>query len=178
MPTPSAADIDFARRSSIAAMQRLEPYRYLTADCDEQDAMRAAVETLWWARLLAEQLGHPNPAHVPLEGDGGANDEADLVAALRVVRNKVSHKVPLVTVPREVVTYPGPEIVPSKRLTPGTYKELHWIPASELPPSDPGRDKHDDEDKALYSKHLAARSAVTTLARAVTWLDSQTPATS
>jgi hypothetical protein len=51
------------------------------------------VETLRWVRLLAEQLAYPDSR---LTGDGTEDDEADLVAAFRVVRNTVTHEVPIV----------------------------------------------------------------------------------
>lgn len=75
MPTPTPEDIDLARRGAQAALERLRLTRR-PGDGGTSAGRLAAVETLWWVCLLAEQLADPGAR---LTGDNAERDEADLI---------------------------------------------------------------------------------------------------
>lgn len=129
------------------------------------------MEALWWVRLLAEQLAFPGKE---LSGDGTESDESELVAAMRVVRNTVTHKVPI------VATHEHADLRLGTNFFLGVTKfggevELCWIPADELPEPDPGFAKHWAKDKAAYAKYVAGQPCWGSLKRAVTWLTGDAP---
>lgn len=124
MPAPTPADIDLACHGAREALSRLADHRFPNDDGDDAPSRIAAVETLWWVRLLAEQLAFPGRR---LRGDGSEHDESELVAALRVVRNTVTHKVPIVASQVERTTAPGKNLLLGAGVYPGAYTELRWI---------------------------------------------------
>lgn len=129
------------------------------------------METLRWVRLLAEQLAYPGAS---LTGDGAESDESELVASLRVVRNTVTHKVPIVAVHKHAEARLGTNFFLGETKFGGEV-ELCWIPADELPKPDPRFAKHWAEDKAAYAKHVAGQPCWGSLKRAVTWLTGDAP---
>ncbi len=172
MPTPTSDDIELSCCGARAALERLSRHRFPDESADESAGRAAAVETLWWVRLLAEQLAYPGSR---LTGDETDSDAAELVAALRVVRNTVTHKVPIVSRQVREQTVPGKYIFPGAGVYPGSYTELRWIPADELPEPDPRFAKHWAEDKADYAEHVAGQPCYGSLNQAVTWLTGTAP---
>lgn len=129
------------------------------------------METLWWVRLLAEQFAYPGTS---LTGDGTESDESDLVSVLRVVRNTVTHKVPIVAAHEHAEALLGTNFFLGETKFGGEV-ELCWIPADELPEPDPGHDKHWSEDKADYATYVAGQPCWGSLKRAVRWLTGDAP---
>lgn len=171
MPEPTTDDIRLARCGANAALERLLLTRTPRANGEDAPGRIAAVETLWWVRLLAEQLSYPGKE---LSGDGTESDASELVSALRVVRNTVTHKVPIVTVHKHAEARLGTNFfLGVTRL--GGEVELCWVPVDDLPPPDPRFAKHWVEDKSDYTKHLAGEPCWGTLKRAVTWLTGDSP---
>lgn len=166
MAEPTAEDIKLACCGAKAALERLLQTRTPREDGDDAPGRIAAVETLWWVRLLAEQLAYPGKE---LSGDGTESDVSELVAALRVVRNTVTHKVPIVAAHKHAEARLGTNFFLNVTKLGGEV-ELCWIPADELPEPDPGFAKHWAEDKAAYAKHVAGQPCWGSLKRAVTWL--------
>lgn len=172
MPTPTSDDIELSCYGARAALERLAKHRFPDENGDEAAGRVAAVETLWWVRLLAEQLAYPGSR---LTGDGTDSDAAELVAAMRVVRNTVTHKVPIVSRQVREQTVPGKYLVPGAGVYPGSYTELRWIPADELPKPDPRHDQNWVQNKADYAEHVAGQPCYASLHRAVTWLTGPAP---
>lgn len=171
MPAPTSDDIRLASIGAETALERLLQARTPREDGDDAPGRIAAVETLWWVRLLAEQLAYPGKE---LSGDGTESDVSDLVSALRVVRNTVTHKVPIVAMHEHADLRLGTNFFLGVTKFGGEV-ELCWIPADELPEPDPGFDKHWTEDKAAYAKHVAGQPCWGSLKRAVTWLTGPAP---
>lgn len=171
MAAPTSDGIRLACCGAEAALERLLLTRTPRADGDDAPGKAAAVETLWWVRLLAEQLAYPGPR---LTGDGTGSDESELVAALRVVRNTVTHKVPIVAAHEHAEARLGTNFFLGVTKFGGEV-ELCWIPADELPEPDPKFAKHWTEDKADYAKHVAGQPCWGSLKRAVTWLTGDDP---
>lgn len=165
MPAPTPEDINLACRGARAALERLRLTRR-PGDGDTSAGRLAAVETLWWVRLLAEQLAYPDNR---LTGDGTEDDEADLVAAFRIVRNTVTHKVPIVAAHEHAELRRGTNSILGETKFGGEV-ELCWIPAEELPEPDPKFAKHWQEHKAEYAAHVAGEPCYASLHRAVRWL--------
>lgn len=172
MPVPTPADIDLARNGARAALSRLAEHRFPNSDEDDGPGRIAVVETLWWVRLLAEQLEYSNTRET---GDGTEADESELVAAFRVVRNTVSHKVPIVSSQVKRPTLPGKNLLPGRGVYPGAYTEMRWIPTDELPVPDPGHRRGWERAKAEYTKHLSDQQCYGSLYRAVRWLTGSDP---
>jgi hypothetical protein len=63
VPKPTSENVELSRRSACAALARLSACRFPGDDTDEAPGRAAAVETLWWVRLLAEQLAYPGLAN-------------------------------------------------------------------------------------------------------------------
>lgn len=172
MPAPSSADIDLASRGAREALSRLADHRFPNDDGDDGPSRIAAVETLWWVRLLSEQLAYPSTR---LRGDGSKNDESELVAALRVVRNTVTHKVPIVASQVKRTTVPGRNLLPGDGVYPGAYTELRWVPTDDLPMPDPGFRRGWERSEADYTKNLSDQQCYGSLCRAVGWLTGSDP---
>ncbi|WP_010122590.1 hypothetical protein [Corynebacterium nuruki] len=170
MPAPTPEDINLACRGARAALERLRLARR-PGDGDSSEGRLAAVETLWWVRLLAEQLAYPGNR---LTGDGTESDEAELVAALRVVRNTVTHKVPIVAAHEHAEMRLGTNLILGETKFGGEV-ELCWIPTDELPKPDPRFAKHWEKDKADYATHVAGEPCYASLHRAVRWLTGDAP---
>lgn len=168
---PTAEDINLACCGAEAALERLFQARTPREDGDDAPGRIAAVEALWWVRLLAEQLAYPGKE---LSGDGTESDASELVAALRVVRNTVTHKVPIVAAHEHAEDRLGTNLFLDVTKLGGEV-ELCWLPADELPEPDPGFAKRWTEDKDAYAKHVAGQPCWGSLKRAVTWLTGSAP---
>lgn len=122
---PTAEDINLACRGAEAALERLFQARTPREDGDDAPVRTAAVEALWWVRLLAEQLAYPGKE---LSVDGTESDASELVAALRVVRNTVTRKVPIVAAHEHAEDRLGTNLFLDVTKLGGEV-ELCWLPS-------------------------------------------------
>ncbi|MFJ1788370.1 hypothetical protein ACIOML_29200 [Streptomyces anulatus] len=123
-------------------------------------ALVSTMEAAYWANALDLRLRDDDPSYNRLNGDG-----PDLMRALRFVRNRAAHQLPLVVEPtggiRAPLTFP---------LTVSPIV-IRWVSAASLPPAD---ERHrSPKGEALYVKWIEGREVREVLEDVWRWLSTE-----
>lgn len=123
-------------------------------------ALVSTMEAAYWANALDLRLRNDDPSYNRLNGDG-----PDLMRALRFVRNRAAHQLPLVVEPtggiRAPLTFP---------LTVAPIV-IRWVCAASLPPAD---ERHKSpKGEALYAKWIEGREVRVVLEDVGRWLSTE-----
>ncbi|MGW6287822.1 hypothetical protein [Streptomyces sp. NPDC055107] len=140
------------------AQKRLD--ENLDAVVDSGRALVSAMEAAYWVNALDLRLRKDDPSYKRLNGHG-----PDLIRALRFVRNRAAHQMPLVVEPtggiRAPLTFPltvEPVVI-------------RWASAASLPPAD---ERHEDpKGEALYVKRMEGREVRDVLKGVDRWLTTE-----
>ncbi|MBD3544472.1 hypothetical protein [Streptomyces sp. JV180] len=127
---------------------------------DSGRALVSAMEAAFWANALDLRLRDDDPSYKGLNGDG-----PDLIRALRFVRNRAAHQLPLV-----VETTGG---IRAPLAFPLTVEPLviRWVSAASLPPAD---ERYEDpKGEALYVKRMEGREVSGVLKDVGRWLSTE-----
>ncbi|QRV32515.1 hypothetical protein I6J39_34795 (plasmid) [Streptomyces californicus] len=123
-------------------------------------ALVSAMEAAYWANSLDLRLRHDDPSYKGLNGDG-----PDLIRALRFVRNRAAHQLPLV-----VETTGG---IRAPLVFPLTVEPLviRWVSAASPPSAD---ERHKGpKGEALYVKRMEGREVRGVLKDVGHWLSTE-----
>ncbi|WP_097934706.1 MULTISPECIES: hypothetical protein [unclassified Streptomyces] len=124
-------------------------------------ALVSAMEAAYWANALDLRLRDDDPSYKRLNGDG-----PDLMRAIRFVRNRAAHHLPL------VVELTGGIRAPL--VFPLTVEPvvIRWVSAVSLPL--PGEERHKNlKGEALYVKRMEGREVGDVLKDVGRWLSTE-----
>ncbi|MFD3972950.1 hypothetical protein [Streptomyces cyaneofuscatus] len=120
-------------------------------------AMVSAMEAAYWANALDLRLRADDQSYRQLTGDG-----PELMRALRFVRNRAAHQLPLVVQQSGGIQLPF--TLPATLLP----VVICWVSASALPPADRGHE--DRKGEACYAKWIEGQAVWVVVEEVRRWL--------
>ncbi|ARI54584.1 hypothetical protein A6E92_22235 [Streptomyces sp. S8] len=128
---------------------------------DSGRALVSTMEAAYWANVLDLRLGEDDPSYKQLNGDG-----PELMRALRFVRNRAAHQLPLVVEATGGIRAP---LVFPLTVEPVV---IRWVSASSLPL--PAEERHWNlKGEALYVRLIEGREVRDVLKDVCRWLTTE-----
>ena len=149
----------FALRGLREAWQR---FSKVSGDpANEEAAMIALVEALWWTVSLDEEYGKAFGPLYKTERD--ADERGRVIDGIRLARNRGGHQRALLVEKREL-TWPI--------RWPATFGLFfRWRPVEDLPPADPRYEAREKPLRTAYEMWLSGRPADQTVREVLAWFD-------